>query len=149
MEGGADGRKGRAQTALDVLETWIVELRNAPQATMRESVEQKACADSPGLRCAWRSAPRFHCRSAGCSAAAGPTVVQDRGPDIFQGDGGDGGFVQAKRGFNKVWARAIRSLPSDKESDMEEDGRRRFDFDQVAHNPPVLLGRIPWVPAPR
>ena len=56
--------------------------------------------------------------------------------------------VQAKRGFNKVWARAIRSLPSDKDVDMEEDGRRRFDFDQVSHDPPVLLGRIPCVPVP-
>ena len=59
-----------------------------------------------------------------------------------------GCHVQAKRGFNKVWARAIRSLPSDKDVDMEEDGRRRFDFDQVSHDPPVLLGRIPCVPAP-
>ena len=52
-------------------------------------------------------------------------------------------FHQAKRGFNKVWARAIRSLPSDREVDLEEDGQRRFDFDQVSANPPVLLGRIP------
>jgi len=52
--------------------------------------------------------------------------------------------LQAKRGFNKVWARAIRSLPSDKETDTDEDGRRRFDFHQVSDNPPVLLGRIPY-----
>lgn len=58
MEGGADGRKGRAQTALDVLETWIVELRNAPQATMRESVEQKVRADAPGLRAHGAAPPR-------------------------------------------------------------------------------------------
>jgi hypothetical protein len=57
-EGGADGRKGRAQRALDVLETWIVELRNVPQATTRERVEQKVCPDAPGLRGSWRNALR-------------------------------------------------------------------------------------------
>ena len=50
---------------------------------------------------------------------------------------------QAKRGFNKVWARAVRSLPSDKETDLTEDGQRRFDFDQISTQPPVFLGRIP------
>ena len=49
----------------------------------------------------------------------------------------------AKRGFNKIWARAVRSLPSDRESDLEEDGQRRFDFSRISDSPPVLLGRIP------
>ena len=49
----------------------------------------------------------------------------------------------AKRGFNKIWARAVRSLPSDRESDLEEDGQRRFDFSRINDSPPVLLGRIP------
>ena len=34
-------RRARTQVALDVLEAWIDELRNAPQATMRESVERQ------------------------------------------------------------------------------------------------------------
>jgi len=56
--------------------------------------------------------------------------------------------VQARRGFNKVWARTIRSLPCTKNTDMEEDGRRRFNFDEVSQDPPVLLGRIPCVHVP-
>ena len=88
--GARRSREEDTQEALEVLEKWIEELRNAQNGGVRESVER-----------------------------------------------------QAKRGFNKVWARAIRALPSDKEVDLEEDGKRRFDFDQVSEHPPVLLGRIP------
>ena len=37
-------RRARTQVVLSVLETWIDELRNAPQATMRESVERQVGA---------------------------------------------------------------------------------------------------------
>ena len=53
-------RRARTQVALDVLEAWIDELRNAPQATMRESVERQVrCAPHDvKLRVAERAAQK-------------------------------------------------------------------------------------------
>jgi len=120
---GHQGSSRRSQTeqALAAVESWVSELRNAPQGGVRESVEKQV--------------QHLHC----CSLTLLWSSPLRHFPFLNPVH-----TLQAKRGFNKVWARAIRSLPSDKETDTDEDGRRRFDFHQVSDNPPVLLGRIPY-----
>eukprot|EP00282_Hemiselmis_andersenii_P015085 CAMPEP_0114150254 /NCGR_PEP_ID=MMETSP0043_2-20121206/22606_1 /TAXON_ID=464988 /ORGANISM="Hemiselmis andersenii, Strain CCMP644" /LENGTH=176 /DNA_ID=CAMNT_0001244975 /DNA_START=128 /DNA_END=655 /DNA_ORIENTATION=+ len=52
---------------------------------------------------------------------------------------------RAKRGFNKVWARVVRSLPFDQSIDLGDDGKRLFDYARVCGG--VLVGRVPRGPA--
>jgi hypothetical protein len=59
----------------------------------------------------------------------------------------DNGHIEAeiprvvKRGFDKVIARVVRSLPSDKSIDHNETGQRLFDFGRITDE--VLVGRVP------
>eukprot|EP00281_Chroomonas_sp_CCMP1168_P018299 CAMPEP_0206214572 /NCGR_PEP_ID=MMETSP0047_2-20121206/1740_1 /ASSEMBLY_ACC=CAM_ASM_000192 /TAXON_ID=195065 /ORGANISM="Chroomonas mesostigmatica_cf, Strain CCMP1168" /LENGTH=233 /DNA_ID=CAMNT_0053636823 /DNA_START=45 /DNA_END=743 /DNA_ORIENTATION=- len=48
---------------------------------------------------------------------------------------------RAKRGFNKIWARTLRSMPFDRSVDLGQDGARLFDYTPICDG--LIIGRIP------